>query len=68
MSCTFLSAREKLARTVGNTIETYEGKTGELIEIAHGSMDGKFPAQVASERLMEVKRTDREIRLQSHKF
>ena len=43
-------------------------KRGELMEIAHGSMDGNFPAQVASERLMEVKRTDREIRLQSHKF
>ena len=67
-ACTFISAREKLARNVGNSIEAYEAKRGELMEIAHGSLDGKFPAQVASERLMEVKKTDREIKLQSHKF
>ena len=68
LTCTFISAREKLARNVGNSIEAYETKRGELMEIAHGSLDGKFPAQVASERLMEVKKTDREIKLQSHKF
>ena len=38
------------------------------MEIAHGSLDGKFPAQVAAERLMEVKKADREIKLQSHRF
>ena len=33
MACTFLSAREKLARVVNNTIETYESKRGELMAL-----------------------------------
>ena len=68
MSCAFISAREKLARVVSNSIETYESETGELMEISHGTLDGKFPPQVASERLKEVKKVDRDIKIQSHKF
>ena len=64
----FISAREKLARTVSNSIETYENKRGELMEIAHSSLDGKFSPQGASERLKEVKKVDIEIKLQSQKF
>ena len=38
------------------------------MEISHGTLNGKFPPQVAAERLKEVNRVDREVKLQSHRF
>ena len=51
LTCALISAREKLARVVSNSIETYGSKRGELMEISHGTLDGKFPPQVAAEGL-----------------
>ena len=68
LTCAFLSDRLKLARKVNNSIEAYESQRGNLMEVSHGAQDGRVPPQVASEKLKEVKKNDRDIRLQCHRF
>merc|ERR1712059_37856 len=38
------------------------------MEVSHGAQDGIVPPQGASEKLREVKKNDRDIRLQCHRF
>ena len=68
LTCAFLSERLKLARKVSNSIEAYENQRGNLMEISHGAQDGRISPQTASEKLREVKKNDRDIRLQCHRF
>ena len=65
LACAFVSERLRLARVINNSIETYESRRGELMEISHGAQDNLIPPQVAVERLKEVKKNDRDI---SHRF
>ena len=63
--CTYISTREKLARDISSCIDQYESKRGEIMEIVHGSMDGEYPLQVASELLKDVRKIDRDVKVKA---
>ena len=41
--CTYMATREGLAIDISNSMEQYESRRAEVMEVAHGTVDGKYP-------------------------